>query len=250
MLVSGASRGIGRAIADGFAKRGARVAITGRDSRTLAAAARELSPPGATVLPVPCDVAEVDQIQACVERVVAELGRVDTLVNAAGVNRRQPAETYTPEQYDFILDVNLRGAFLLSQEAGRHMIERGAGCQVNVLSLNTHAPLKHVLPYAISKAGLGTMTRGLASEWGRHGVRVNGIAPGFILTDLTRKLWSQPRMQAWSRVNTPLGRLGGVDDLVGAAIFLASPAAAFVTGQVLYIDGGVSAGISWPIEEG
>ena len=127
------------------------------------------------------------------------------------------------------------------------MIARRRGIQINIDSLNTYAPLKHVVPYAISKAGMGMMTRGLALEWGQYGIRVNGIAPGFILTDLTRKLWSRPDMQAWNEENTPLKRLGTVEDLVGAAIFLASPASAFMTGQTLRLDGGVSSGILWPI---
>ena len=128
------------------------------------------------------------------------------------------------------------------------MIDRGRGTQINVDSLNTYAPLKGVAPYAISKAGISMMTRALASEWGPKGVRVNAIAPGFILTDLTKKLWSQPHMKRWGKTNTPLGRLGEVEDLVGSTIFLASAASAFMTGQVVYVDGGFSAGINWPIK--
>jgi hypothetical protein len=123
------------------------------------------------------------------------------------------------------------------------MLERGSGVQINVDSLNTYAPLKGVAPYAMSKGGLSMMTRVLATEWGPRGVRVNGLAPGFILTDLTQKLWSDPTMQEWARFNTPLGRLGQVQDLVGAAVFLASDASAFMTGQVIYVDGGMSAGV-------
>jgi gluconate 5-dehydrogenase len=127
------------------------------------------------------------------------------------------------------------------------MLERGSGAQINIDSLNTYAPLKGVLPYAMSKAGLSMMTRGLAEEWGPRGVRVNSLAPGFVLTDLTRKLWSDPTMQKWAGTNTPLGRLGEVEDMVGTCIFLASQASAFMTGQVVYVDGGMSAGVNWPI---
>jgi NAD(P)-dependent dehydrogenase (short-subunit alcohol dehydrogenase family) len=179
--------------------------------------------------------------------VLDEYGRIDVLLNVAGVNQRKPVETFTPAEFDFILDINLRGAFLLAQEVGQHMIGRRAGVQIHIDSLNTYAPLKGVVPYAISKAGISMMTRGLANEWGRHGVRVNALAPGFILTDLTRKLWSDPVMLEWGRQNTPLGRLGQVEDLVGAAVFLASDASRFMTGQVVYVDGGFSAGIAWPI---
>lgn len=247
-LVSGGSRGIGQALARGFADRGARVIITGRQQETIERAAAELSTPENPVRSIVCDVSQPDEVRRLVGTVMDEFGRIDTLLNVAGVNNRKRAETFTVEEYDFILDVNLRGAFLLSQEVGRHMLNRGNGNQINIDSLNTYAPLKGVLPYAMSKAGLSMMTRGLALEWGPRGVRVNGLAPGFILTDLTQKLWSHPTMQEWGNHNTPLGRLGQVDDLIGAAVFLASDASAFMTGQVIYVDGGMSAGVNWPIE--
>jgi gluconate 5-dehydrogenase len=248
VLVSGGSRGIGKAIAKGFAERDAQVIVTGRNVETLNATATELSSSNRDVLPVVCDVATFDDIPKCVKTVVDKFGRIDTLVNVAGVNVRKKAETFSPEEYDFILDVNLKGSYFLSLEVGRHMIEQGRGAQINVDSLNTYAPLKGVLPYAMSKWGVVAMTRGLATEWGPHRVRVNTLAPGFILTDLTRKLWSQPHMQKWADENTPLKRLGEVEDMVGAVIFMASEASAFMTGQVIRVDGGVTAGISWPIE--
>ena len=121
------------------------------------------------------------------------------------------------------------------------MIERtGGGTIVNIESLNTYAPLVGVLPYAMSKGGMGIMTRGLATEWGPHGIRVNSLAPGFVLTDLTKKLWSDPKMQGWGLPNTPLRRLGRPEDMAGTAIFLASPASAYLTGQILYVDGGLT----------
>jgi gluconate 5-dehydrogenase len=249
VLVSGGSRGIGRAIAQGFAHRGAEVVITGREEKTLSATAMEITARGGpAVRGLVCDVADSAAVKRLAETAIAELGRIDTLINVAGVNRRLPAEQYTEEDYDFILDINLKGPFLLSQAIGRHMLERGRGSQINIVSLNNYAPLKHVLPYAVSKAGLGHMTRSLALEWGPRGVRVNAIAPGFILTDLTKSLWARPDMQAWGLPNTPLRRLGVPDDLVGAALFLASPGSAFMTGQVLYVDGGFSAGLAWPID--
>ena len=246
-LVSGGSRGIGAAIAQGFAERGARVIITGREAETLADAAEAMSSPENKFAFEVCDVADVNAIRHTVAKVKKEYSRIDTLINVAGVNRRKRAEDVTEDDYDFILDINLKGAFLMAQEAGRVMIEQGQGSQINIGSLNNYAPLTGVTPYAMSKGGLLSMTRGLALEWGPKGVRVNGLAPGFILTDLTRKLWSDPTMQAWAETNTPLKRLGEVEDLVGAALFLASPAAAFMTGQTLFVDGGVSAGINWPI---
>jgi NAD(P)-dependent dehydrogenase (short-subunit alcohol dehydrogenase family) len=248
VLVSGGTRGIGYAIADGFAQRGATVIVTGRTAAGSEEAAAKLrscatKPP----VPIACDVADSEQIQALAKAVMRQFGRVDCLINVAGVNRRKPAIDVTDDDYDYILGTNLRGAFLLSREIGRSMIARGSGCQINIASLNTDRPLKNVSAYAMSKAGIAHMTRSLALEWGPSGVRVNAIAPGFILTDLTRKLWSDPTMRTWGEGNTPQRRLGTPEDCVGAALFLASPASAFITGQILYVDGGFTAGFAWPI---
>lgn len=247
VLISGGSRGIGQAIARGFAARRAQVIITGRDDATLAAAAESI---GNDCVPIICDVAKSADINSLVDQVLSRYDRIDTLVNVAGVNRRKPSLEITEEDYDFILDINLKGAFLLSQSVGRHMVERGSGCQINVASLNTDRPLKNVLPYAMSKAGISHMTRGMALEWGPSGVRVNAIAPGFVLTDLTQQLWSDKDVHAWGMANTPQQRLGVPDDMIGAAIFLASPASSFLTGQTLYVDGGFTAGSNWPIPDG
>lgn len=247
VLVSGGSRGIGKAIAAGFAERDAQVIITGRQTETLEETAKELRGGRHTVTPMTCDVADGAAIDSLVNQVVGQFGRVDTLVNVAGVNRRKPAEAVTADDYDFVMDINLKGAFLLSQAVGKQMLEQGQGTQINIGSLNNDRPLIGVLPYAMSKAGLGHMTRVLAMEWGPRGVRVNGIAPGFILTDLTQKLWSQPQMKKWGNENTPLKRLGKPEDMVGAAIFLASDASAFLTGQMIIVDGGFTAGLMWPI---
>lgn len=247
VLVSGGSRGIGKALAKGFVERCARVVITGREQTALDTTAKEISIGEHPVRGFVCDVARPEQIEPLVKRVVAQYGRIDTLLNVAGVNIRQPVEKFSVEQFNFVLDINLRGAFFMAQAAGAQMIAQGNGCIVNIDSLNSDAPLKYVAPYAMSKAGISSLTRALAMEWGPNGVRVNGLAPGFILTDLTKTLWSDPTMQQWGRFNTPLGRLGVPEDLVGTAVFLASPAAAFLTGQTIYVDGGVLAGRVWPI---
>ena len=199
VLVSGGSRGIGFAIAQGFAERHARVVITGRDQASCEDAAATMKYGRHPVRGIACDVQDRSMIDTAVGTVVADYESIDTLINVA--------------------------------------------------SLNTDRPLKNVAPYAMSKAGIGTMTRALALEWGPHGVRVNGLAPGFILTDLTKKLWSDETMQAWGKANTPQRRLGVPEDMVGSALFLASRASAFMTGQTLYVDGGFTAGWAWPIPE-
>ena len=248
VLVSGGSRGIGRALAEGFARRAARVIITGRQADTLARTAEEISTDENTVAFRVCDVARPEDIPGLVDTLIAEHGRIDTLLNVAGVNKRMKIEDYPLEEYDRIVGINLRGAFVMAQTVGKHMIARQSGNIVNIDSYNTYAPLVGVGPYAMSKGGLQLMTRAMASEWGRHNVRVNSIAPGFFPTALSAPLWQQEKMQEWIRTNTPLGRLGDVEELVGSAVFLASPAAGFVTGQTLRVDGGISAGCNWPIE--
>ena len=247
VLVTGGSRGIGRAIAGGFAARQANVIICSRSIESVNAVVAEMKADGHQAFGFACDVAKSEDVRNTVEQTLQLFGRIDTLVNVAGVNRRKRAETVTQEDYKYVMDTNLKGAFEMSTEVGRHMIERKAGVQINVESLNTHMPLKGVLPYAMSKFGMYGMTRGLALEWGQHGIRVNSLAPGFILTDLTRQLWSDPTMQDLNAKNAPLGRLGVPEDMVGTAIFLASKASAFMTGQTLYVDGGFSSGWSWPI---
>ena len=249
VLVSGGSRGIGEAIAAGFAERGARVIITGREQDTLDKTADRIANDTHPALPIVCDVTEKTNIEECVKRVVSEFGRIDTLINCAGVNRRMDVTAYTPEDYDFILDINLKGAFFMAQAVGRQMIMQKSGSLINIDSLNSHGPLKHVVPYAMSKSGMTNMTKGLALEWGKYGIRVNGIAPGFTLTELTRKLWENQELKAWSMRHTPLARLGNVGDIVGSAIFLASKGAGFITGQTLRVDGGTSVGYAWPIDK-
>lgn len=246
-LVSGGSRGIGKALAAGFAVRGAKVVITGREQSTLKATAAEIGSLANPVVPIVCDASKKSDIERCVREVAGQFGRIDVLLNVAGVNKRKPAETYTEEEFDFIIDINLRGAFWMAVEVGKIMLAQKSGSQIHIDSLNTFSPLKNVTPYAMTKFGISAMSRGLATEWGPRGVRVNALAPGFILTDLTRKLWSDPTMNAWGLANTPLGRLGEVEDMVGTTIFLASDASAFMTGQVVRVDGGFSAGMAWPI---
>jgi gluconate 5-dehydrogenase len=248
VLVAGASRGIGRALAGGFAERDAKVVIAGREAQTLQKTAKEISTGAHPVSFEVCDVAKPEDVAKLVENVIGKFGHIDTLVSVAGVNKRMKAQDYPIEDYDWILNINLRGAFVVAQAVGRHMIERGSGAIINVDSLNTYAPLRGVTPYAMSKAGVLMMTRALANEWGKHGVRVNSIAPGFFPTALSQKMWARQSMADWAKTNTPLGKLGDVRELVGAAIYLASRASAFMTGQTLRVDGGVTAGINWPIE--
>ena len=248
VLVVGGSRGIGRGLAEGFAARDAQVVIAGREADMLDKTAKEISTGSKPVEAIVCDVAKPQDIAGLVSSMLSAFGHIDTLLSVAGVNKRMKVEDYTADDYDWIMDINLRGSFVLAQTVGKHMIERKTGSIINIDSLNTYAPLTGVTPYAMSKAGVLMMTRALANEWGPHGVRVNSIAPGFFPTALSKKLWAQDKMREWATQNTPQRKLGDVKDLVGAAVFLASEASAFVTGQTIRVDGGVTAGINWPID--
>ena len=249
VLVSGGSRGIGECIAMAFAERGANVVITGRDYETLGETTKRINVGDGTTEGIVCDVTVPSSIDKCVDQMIETYGRIDTLINCAGVNIRKPVLEFSAEDYDFLFDINLRGAFLMSQKVGLQMIEQGGGSQINIDSLSSDKAIDQIVPYSMSKAAMTSMSKGLASEWGKYGVRVNSLAPGFIMTELTRALWMQERMQAWGKVVTPLQRVGQSGDLIGTAIFLASQASAFITGQIIRIDGGISAGIHWPIAE-
>ncbi len=249
VLVSGGSRGIGRAIAEGFAERGATVVITGRKLDTIRQTAEEIRGDDRRIVHGKvCDVVDTASVRQLVDSVATEFGRIDTLINCAGVNNRKKVEDYTEDDYDFITNINIRGAFFMAQAVGRKMIAAEQGSIVNVDSLNTHRPLNRVSVYAMSKGAMSQMTRSMAMEWGPLGVRVNAVAPGFTLTDISRTLWRQyPEMDAWREQNTPLRRIGQPEDMLGTCLFLATKASSFMTGQVLYVDGGTSCGLFWPI---
>jgi NAD(P)-dependent dehydrogenase (short-subunit alcohol dehydrogenase family) len=248
VLVSGASRGIGRAIAQGFAERGATVVITGRVAETLDETARQIGQSGAKTQAKVCDAADAKALEKLADEVVAEFGRIDTLVNCAGVNKRMRVEQYDEPTYDYITNINIRGAFFLSLAVGRHMIQARGGSQINIDSINSHRPLRRVAPYAMSKAAMSQMTRSLAMEWGEYGVRVNAVAPGFIATDLAKPLLANPAIDEWRQKNTPLRRVGTPEDIAAVCIFLASKAAGYVSGHVLYVDGGTTCGLFWPLD--
>ena len=237
-LVTGAGRGIGRGLALAFAEAGADVALNSRTEPDLEAVAREIEKLGRRAVVVSGDVSTAEAARGVVERAIERLGMLDILLNAAGTAIRRPAEEVTEEQFETMVDVNLRGTYFACQAAGRHMLGRGTGSIVNIGSLTTSfgLPLRSV--YAATKGAVGQLTKTLAVEWAARGVRVNCIAPGWILTPLTQPVHDDPKQSGWIVGRTPMGRWGTPEDLQGAAVYLASEASAFMTGQVLYIDGG------------
>jgi NAD(P)-dependent dehydrogenase (short-subunit alcohol dehydrogenase family) len=187
------------------------------------------------------DVTDLARLKAVIDEVAATHGKLDVLVNSQGVTLIQPSEEFTPEQYDLVVDTNLRSVFFACLEAGRHMLARGEGSIINIGSIASLIGLQKSAPYTVSKHGVLGLTRTLGAEWATRGVRVNAIAPGFFLTDLNRDKMA-PERKAMAVRRTPMGRFGELGELVGAAVFLASPAASYVTGEIIRVDGGYLAG--------
>jgi 2-dehydro-3-deoxy-D-gluconate 5-dehydrogenase len=248
-LVTGASRGLGKAMALGLAGAGSDVALAGRDRATLEPVAQEIERSlGRKALPVALDVARLDAIPEAVDTVLASFGRIDILINNAGMNIRKPTLDYTPDDWDAVLDTNLKGCFFLTQQVARGMIEAGGGKILNIGSMTAFLGIPTVPAYTATKAALQQLTRMLAVEWAEHNIQVNAIAPGWISTDLTAPLKTDPELEPryrWVLSRTPVGRFGEPHELVGAAVFLCSRAADFITGQVLAVDGGLLAGSDW-----
>jgi gluconate 5-dehydrogenase len=237
-LVTGSSQGIGLALAGALAAAGAHVILNGRDAAKLAAAAASLRAAGlANVATAAFDVTD----EAAVQAASAGLGAVDILVNNTGIHRRGPLETMPLADWEAVLKTNLTSAFLVARAVAPGMISRRSGKIINVCSLMSELARPTTGSYAAAKGGLKMLTRAMCAEWAKHNLQVNGLAPGYILTDLTQSLASDPKFDAWIKGRTPAGRWGSADDLTGACVFLASPAADFINGQILTVDGGLSA---------
>ena len=239
-LVTGASRGLGQTFARALAVAGADLAITARSAESLAPFVDEIRALGRDCLPVAMDVRDVASVRAGVEAAHAHYERLDILVNNAGVNVRKPALDVTPEDWDLILDTNLRGGFFVAQAVARHMVAAGYGRIVNVGSVTAVAGYAGLAPYGASRGGVRQLTMSLADDWGPHGITVNCLAPGWFKTAQNAVMYEDAEWVAYLTDKIPLRRPGQPDDLAGAVVFLASDASAYVTGQTLLIDGGIS----------
>jgi len=220
-LITGSSQGIGFALARGLLESGAGVVINGRDTSKLARA----------------------EVSQAIERIEAEIGPIDILINNAGIHKRVPLVDMTDLQWHEVIETNLTSAFFLARAVAPRMIARGSGKVINICSLMSEVARATTGNYAAAKGGLKMLTRAMAVEWAKSNVQVNGIGPGYIATELTKPLMENPAFNAWLCARTPAGRWGRPEELVGAAVFLASRASDFVNGQIIYVDGGVLAAL-------
>jgi gluconate 5-dehydrogenase len=241
-LVTGSSRGIGSAIADGLAGSGAAVILNGRDESRLAhaleSARRRI--PSAAWSACAFDVTDEAAIISAIAQCESSVGPIDILVNNAGMQLRAPLTEISLENWRSVVDTDLTSAFLVGRTVARRMISRGHGKIINICSVQSELARPGIAAYTAAKGGLRNLTRAMAAEWSSAGLQVNGLAPGYILTEMTRPLADDPEFDAWVRNRTPARRWGRAEDLAGTAVWLASPASDFVTGQVIYVDGGMT----------
>jgi NAD(P)-dependent dehydrogenase (short-subunit alcohol dehydrogenase family) len=244
-VVTGAAGGIGRWLCAGLGAAGASVLATDLDEPGLNEVRGVLHDAGIVCEPLAVDLRESDAVERIVNGAQQLVGGVDILVNCAAVNRRMPILNVEPETYDFIMDLDLRLPYFLSQAAARVMRDAGGGAIVNISSLNAFYGLEQISVYGPAKAGLSQLTRVMALEWTQYGIRANAIAPGFMDTPLAAPIWADPDRRRWIMNRTPMRRPGRPDELVGMTLLLASDAGSFITGQTFVVDGGALAGGRW-----
>ena len=249
-IVTGASRGLGRHMALALAKAGADLVITSRDASHLTAAESEIKATGRHVLSLALDVRSLQSIQAMVAEAEKVYGHLDILLNNAGCNVRKPALEVTWDDWNLILDTNLRGSFFVAQEVARRMIPRGYGRIINIGSVTSVAGYAGLGPYGASRGGIKQLTMSLADDWGKHGITVNCLAPGWFCTDQNKVLYEDQQWVEYLRDRIPLKRPGELRDLDGAVVFLASESSRYVTGQTLLVDGGISTGAMRALAQG
>ncbi len=242
-LVTGSSQGIGFALARGLAAAGAQVVLNGRDTAKLAAAASELSETGASVRELSFDATDHEGVRSAVDNFEENVGPIDILINNAGMQHRTELHDFPADAFERLLQTNVASVFHVGQAAARHMIERKSGKIINIASVQSALARPGIAPYTATKGAVTNLTKGMATDWAKYGLNCNAIAPGYFDTPLNAALVADPEFSAWLEKRTPAGRWGNVEELVGAAIFLASPASSFVNGHTLYVDGGITASL-------
>lgn len=242
-LITGSSQGIGFALARGLASAGAEIVLNGRDVAKLATAAEMLRNEGFTVAELPFDATDHAGVRTEIDRFEATTGAIDILVNNAGMQHRAPLEDFPADAFDRLLQTNIASVFHVGQAVARHMIARGAGKIVNIASVQTALARPGIAPYTATKGAVANLTKGMATDWAKHGLQCNALAPGYFDTPLNKALVDDPAFSEWLATRTPAGRWGNVDELVGTCIFLSSNASSFVNGTTVFVDGGITASL-------
>ncbi|WP_353471413.1 SDR family oxidoreductase [Salipiger sp. H15] len=242
-LVTGSTMGIGFALARGLAQAGAKVLLNGRDPQRLEEAVEALKAEGHQAEALGFDVTDHASVRAAVDGYEAGHGPIDILINNAGMQHRGPLEEFDPEAFDRLMRTNVYSAFYVGQACARHMIGRGQGRIVNIASVQSALARPGIAPYTASKGAITNLTKGMATDWAKHGLNCNAIAPGYFKTPLNAALVADPEFSAWLEKRTPAGRWGDVEELVGACVFLCAPASSFVNGHTLFVDGGITASL-------
>lgn len=242
-LITGSSQGIGLALAEALASAGAHVILNGRDAAKCERVAAQFVDRGETASVRAFDVTDHANTQANIDAIECEIGAIDILVNNTGIQIRGAFSEFPLIDFQRLMDTNVTSAFAVSQAVVRHMQPRGRGKIINVCSVNAELGRASIVPYTASKGALKMLTKGMCVELAKHGIQVNGLGPGYFDTELTQALVQNPEFTAWLKARTPAGRWGKVEELMGAIIFLASPASDFVNGHILYVDGGMTAGV-------
>src|SRR5947208_2042985 len=237
-LVTGSSRGIGRAIAEGYVAAGARVVINGRDTAAVAATVKAI---GDSAVAAPFDVTKKEAVEMAIAQIEKDTGPIDILVNNAGVTKRMAFVDFPEADWREIMATNLDSVFFVTQAVARRMIARKRGKIVNICSVMSELGRPTIAPYTASKGAVKMLTKAMCAEFAKHGITANGISPGYFGTDLNTALMNDDKFSAWVCARTPAGRWGKVEELQGAAIFLASDASSFVNGHILFVDGGITA---------
>lgn len=242
-LITGSGTGIGFALARGLAQAGAHVILNGRNNEKLISAAEQLRQQGLQISCAAFDASNGDAVNAAIHKIETEIGGIDILINNAGMQRRAPLEQFAEADWHNLMRTNLDTVFLVGQAVARKMITRQRGKIINICSVQSELGRPGIAPYTASKGAVKMLTKGMAIDWGKYGIQVNGLGPGYFKTELTQALVDDKAFTEWLVNRTPSRKWGDVDELVGAAVFLASPASNFVNGHVLYVDGGITAAL-------
>jgi len=242
-LITGATGALGNTFARSLAEHGARVILNGRNKEKLDKEVLKLKDEGLNVYSYSFDVTNSTQVNSAIERVEQEVGPVEILVNNAGINLRAPLDEFSEDDWNAVISTNLTGAYIVAKAVVKSMIKKNSGKIINIGSVQCELGRPTIAPYAASKGGLKMLTKGMATDWAKHNIQVNGIGPGYFKTELTKPLYENPEFDSWLCGRTPSNRWGEPEELIGALLFLSSPASSYTNGQMIYVDGGLLASV-------